>query len=192
MRDKILIILSSVLLAAVVIEGYYLYKINSKVESSSSYYKPASKKENTLLKQLSINQNINPFKEFQQMQENMDKVFGSFNAKFQNNPDFDKFFKNFSISPALDMMQSGNKYVVNINIPGSTKNNIKVSVKDHILKVKAKMQETNNKKGSKYIQKERYIGSFERELTLPQNADESSIKTIYKNGVLTITFDKKN
>jgi len=121
MRDKILVILSSVLLVAVVIEGYYLYKINSKVESSSSYYKPASKQENTLLKQLSINQNINPFKEFQQMQENMDKVFGSFNAKFQNNPNFDKFFKNFSISPALDMKQSGNKYIININIPGSTK-----------------------------------------------------------------------
>ncbi len=191
MRDKILIVLSSILLIAVGIEGYYLYKMNSRFVSKSSYYKPTTKQDDNLFKQLTINQNINPFKEFQTMQEEMNKVFGSFNARFQNDPDFDRFFRNFSISPALDMKQVGNKYIISVEIPGSKKNNIKVNIKNHILKIKAITRDEKENKNSKYIQKERYIGNFERELTLPGDADENSIKTKYVNGVLTITLNKK-
>ncbi len=190
--NKILIVLSSILLLAVGIEGYYLYKMNSRFINKSSYYKPTTKKDDNLFRQLTINQNVNPFKEFQAMQEDMNKIFGSFNAKFQNDPDFDRFFKNFSISPALNMKQVGNKYIISVEIPGSKKNNINVSVKNHILKIEAKTQEKKESKNSKYIQKERYIGNFERELTLPRDADEASLKTKYINGVLTITLDKKN
>ena len=211
MRDKILIILSTLLVIAVGIEGYYLYKMNNKLNSKESYYKPVHKivkvpktvastsvknnkiQQNDPFRQfaLSNNLNINPFKEFQKMQEEMNKVFGSFNARFQNDPDFDKFFKDFTVSPSLDMKDMGDKYVINIDIPGSKENNIKVSVKNHILKVEAKTSNKIDKKSSHFIQQERYIGNFEREITLPSDADENSLKTKYVNGVLVITLKKK-
>jgi HSP20 family protein len=208
MRDKILVILSSILIVAVAIEGYYLYEMNHKLNSKEAYYKPVAKQniktniQNSTNKQiktidpfkqfaLSNNLNINPFKEFQKMQEEMNRVFGSFNAKFQNDPDFDKFFKDFTVSPSLDMKDMGDKYVINVNIPGSKENNIKVSVKNHILKVEAKTSNQIDKKSSHFIQQERYIGNFEREITLPSDADENSLKTKYVNGVLVITLKKK-
>ena len=211
MRDKILIILSSILIIAVGVEGYYLYQMNNKLKSKESYYKPVHKivkvskpsvsissKKNSLqsndpFKQfaLSNNLNLNPFEEFKKMQEEMNRIFGSFNAKFQNDPDFDKFFKDFSISPSMDMKDMGDKYVINVDIPGSKENNIKVSVKNHILKVEAKTSNKIDKKGSHFIQQERYVGNFEREITLPSDADENSLKTNYVNGVLVITLKKK-
>ena len=211
MRDKILIILSTLLVIAVGIEGYYLYKMNNKLNSKESYYKPVHKivkvpktvastsvknnkiQQNDPFRQfaLSNNLNINPFKEFQKMQEEMNKVFGSFNARFQNDPDFDKFFKDFTVSPSLDMRDMGDKYVINVDIPGSKENSIKVSVKNHILKVEAKTSNKVDKKGSHFIQQERYVGNFEREITLPSDADENSLKTKYVNGVLVITLKKK-
>lgn len=212
MRDKILIILSSILVIAVAIEGYYLYEMNHKLNSKEAYYKPVSikntqkiNKPNTQNSQanqpqsidpfkqfaLSNNLNLNPFKEFQKMQEEMNKVFGSFNAKFQNDPNFDKFFKDFTVSPTLDMKDMGDKYVINVNIPGSKENNIKVSINNHILKVEAKTSNKIDKKDSHFIQQERYIGNFEREITLPSDADENSLKTKYLNGVLIITLKKK-
>ncbi len=211
MRDKILIILSTVLLIAVGIEGYYLYKMNDKLNSKESYYKPVHKivkiskpnvstssKKNSLQPNdpfrqfaLSNNLNLNPFEEFKKMQEEMNRVFGSFNAKFQNDPDFDRFFKDFTVSPSIDMKDMGDKYVINVNIPGSKENNIKVSVKNHILKVEAKTTNKIDKKNSHFIQQERYIGNFEREITLPSDADENSLKTNYINGVLVITLKKK-
>ncbi len=211
MRDKILIVLSTILVIAVGIEGYYLYKMNDKLTSKESYYKPVHKivkssrpsastsiqknkmQSNDPFKQfaLSNNLNLNPFEEFKKMQEEMNKVFGSFNARFQNDPDFDKFFKDFTVSPSLDMKDMGDKYVINVNIPGSKENNIKVSIKNHTLKVEAKTSNKIDKKGSHFIQQERYIGNFEREITLPNDADENSLKTKYVNGVLVITLKKK-
>jgi len=217
MRDKILIFLSTVLLVAVGVEGYYLYKMDKKLNSKEAYYKPVVQKSINHLKpqvskqvknqtnisqsptnsdpfkQFALNNNLtlNPFKEFQKMQEQMNKVFGSFNARFQNDPDFDKFFKDFTVSPSLDMKDLGDKYVINIDIPGSKENNIKVSVKNHILKVEAKTSNKIDKKSSHFIQQERYVGNFEREITLPSDADENSLKTKYINGVLVITLKKK-
>ncbi len=211
MRDKILIFLSAVLLLAVGTEGYYLYQMNKKLNEKERYYQPVKKivqqksskitplaktsKPNGQIvdpfKEFALNSNLNPFKEFQKMQEEMDRLFGSFNAKFQNDPDFDKFFRDFTVSPSLDMKDMGDKYVINVNIPGSKENNIKVSVKNHILKVEATTKNKTDKKGSHYIQKERFIGKFEREITLPSDADENSLKTKYINGVLVITIKKK-
>ncbi len=216
MRDKILLILSILLLIVVGIEGYYLYDMHKKLNSKEAYYKPvqvakmkntptlSTKSSNTMQKStikpsidpfrqfaLSNNLNINPFEEFKRMQEQMNKIFGSFNAKFQNEPDFDRFFKDFTVSPSLDMRDMGDKYVINVNIPGSKENNIKVSIKNHILKVEAKTSNKIDKKNSHYIQQERFVGKFEREITLPSDADENSLKTKYLNGVLVITLKKK-
>jgi len=195
MKDKILIILFTILLVAVGVEGYYLYQMNKQIINKSSYYQPiVQKNTNTnryILKQINPNIATNPFKEFQRMQEEMNKIFGNFNAEFQNDPNFDKFFQGFSVSPAMDMKDIGNKYIITVDMPGSKKSNIKVTVKNHILKVSAKTETIKDKKSSNYIQKERYIGNFEREITLPNDANEDSLKTKYLNGVLTITLDKK-
>ncbi|NPA73245.1 MAG: Hsp20/alpha crystallin family protein [Epsilonproteobacteria bacterium] len=206
MRDKILIILTLILVLAVGIEGYYLYKMNQQIKNQYSYYKPIKQQQRSPINssanssgggasfaQISPNAvMINPFKEFQKMQEEMNRVFGSFNAKFQNDPDFDRFFQDFSLSPALDMKDAGDKYIITVEIPGSKKSSINVNVKNHILSVVAKSESVTDNKNANYIQKERLVGNFEREITLPSDADEKSMKTRYDNGVLTITFKKKS
>ncbi len=197
MKDKILIVLSTILLIAVGIEGYYLYQMNKQITNKSSYYQPIVQKNRNqitnkdILKQINPNIAINPFKEFQRMQEEMNRVFGNFNAEFQNDPDFEKFFQGFSVSPAMDMRDAGDKYIITVEIPGSKKSSIKVDVKNHILKVVAKIEKTSDNKNPNYIQKERYVGNFEREITLPNDADVNSLKTKYDNGLLTITILKK-
>ncbi len=190
MRDKILIALSVTLLFAVGVEGYYLYQMNKQIANKSSYYQPTVDN-NEILKQLNTNTNLNPFKEFQKMQEQINKMFGTFNAKFQNNPDFNKFFQNFSTLPLMNMEENGNKYIISMGIPSSKKDKIKINIKNGILKVVAKTKHIQNNKNSKFIQKERYVGDFEREVTLPNDANTSNMKTIYKNGVLKIIILKK-
>jgi len=195
MKNKILTSLIILLLTVVGVEGYYLHKKNIQHSDNNPYYKPISQNNNltksNINKQIFNNLNINPFKEFQKMQEQMDKTFGSFNAKFQNDSNFNQFFKNFSIIPKIDMKDTGDKYVISAEIPGSKKNSIKVNIKNHILTIEAKTESFKNTKSSTFIQKERYIGNFERSITLPNDADENSLKTKYINGILTITLSKK-
>jgi len=53
-----------------------------------------------------------------------------------------------------------------------------------------KRQEQEKKEGG-FHRIERSYGSFQRALNLPDNADQESIKAAFKNGVLTITMDKR-
>jgi HSP20 family protein len=45
--------------------------------------------------------------------------------------------------------------------------------------------------GVKYLRMERRMGKFMRRFPLPEGADVDSIKAEYKDGVLTVTVDKK-
>jgi Hsp20/alpha crystallin family len=52
-----------------------------------------------------------------------------------------------------------------------------------------RQNETDNKKG-KYQYRERFVGQFQRALTLPGSANAAKMTTEYANGVLTITIPK--
>lgn len=50
---------------------------------------------------------------------------------------------------------------------------------------------TSEKQGVKYLRMERRMGKFMRRFPLPESADLESIRAEYKDGVLTVTVDKK-
>ena len=50
---------------------------------------------------------------------------------------------------------------------------------------------TGEKQGVRYLRMERRMGKFMRRFPLPESADLDSIRAEYKDGVLTVTVDKK-
>lgn len=139
---------------------------------------------------------FDPFVEMQKMHEEMDKIFNNFNQKMQNDGAFDKFkpFKNsdFGIQPDIDLKDKGNHYELKANIPGADNQKINVITKDGMLKIEATTKKSSEKKeGDKYLKEERYVGSYTRMLSLPKDADEANVSNSYKDGVLTVTINKK-
>ena len=94
------------------------------------------------------NSTINPFEEIRKLQQQMDQIFNRFHQKFLNDAAFAKFDDTFSNTPAIDLKDSGDKYIVKANIPGADKNSIKVTEKDGLLTIKAK---TSREKGEKKV-----------------------------------------
>ncbi len=131
------------------------------------------------------------FKDFQKLQEDLNKVFENFNTKFSNTDIDDKFFNGIAFSPNTDLKELGNHYEVKVDLPGVDDTNINVAVKNNILEIDAKSQKSKEEKNDKFIKKERFIGEFHKSLTLPKDADGSKLKTDYKNGVLSISIPKK-
>ncbi len=150
-----------------------------------------------------INKTFDPFEDMHQirqhmikMQEEMDKIFGNFHQKMRMDSRFGDFepFKNsfFKIEPAVDFKDKGDHYEIKANIPGADNQKIDVSAKDGMLKIEATTSKSHEeKKDDKFLKQERYMGSYLRELSLPKDADEGSIKNSYKDGVLTVTIKKK-
>lgn len=113
-------------------------------------------------------------------------MFGS--PLFQNMPQG----AGFDFTPAVDLEETKDAYIVKSDLPGLEKDKIDLTVRENVLTIEG-VRETaskteDQKKG--YYAQERSYGSFARSLSLPGPVDESKISAVYKNGVLTITLPK--
>ena len=82
-----------------------------------------------------------------------------------------------------DIKEKKDKYLIDIDLPGYEKENIKMEISDGYLTVHANVnKEVDDEKG-KYVRKERYVG---------ENVKEEEIKAKFKNGTLTIEVPKKD
>ena len=151
-----------------------------------------------------ITKNSEPFDPFRdmhdmrqhiiKMQEEMDKFFGDFHQKMRMDSHFDNFepfkYNSFNMKPAVDFKDKGDFYEIKANISGADKK-IDVTAENGMLKIEATTSREKEDKNDKFLKQERYMGSYVRVLSLPKDADEGSMKNSYKDGVLTITIDKK-
>ena len=84
------------------------------------------------------------------------------------------------------------KYLIDIDLPGYEKENIKIELEDGYLTVHAN-RDTNNeeKEEGKFVRKERYVGSCSRSFYVGDAVEIEDIKASFKNGTLKIEVPKK-
>ncbi len=141
---------------------------------------------------LQAEESLNPFEEMQKIQQEMDRMFQSLHQRMLKDDMFKKYDLALSSNkPAMDMEDLGKKYRVRLNIPGVDYKNIKISIKDRELIVKAKTEREKREERGNFVKQERFVGSYERMIPLPKDANGDKIKSTYKDGVLEILIDKK-
>lgn len=92
-----------------------------------------------------------------------------------------------------DIKEKGDNYLIDIDLPGYDKENIKISVDNGYLTISASMdKKIENEKEGKFIHQERYIGECSRSFYVGEELNESDIKASFKNGTLRITLPKQN
>lgn len=105
----------------------------------------------------------------------------------------DPFFeRNENKIMKTDIKEKGDKYLVEIDLPGYEKEDIKIEVEDGYLTVHAKVNkaEVESKEDGKYIQKERYSGECARSFYIGEDIKQEDIKANFKNGILTLSFPR--
>ena len=93
-------------------------------------------------------------------------------------------------NPAVDIFEDGDSIVVKAEIPGMSKDNITVDVKDRVLTLKGERSADNEVKEDNYFRRERTYGRFERAFTLPADVKADDIKAEYTDGVLKVIVPK--
>lgn len=112
---------------------------------------------------------------------------------------FDDFFKdpffesNESSVMKTDIKEKDNSYVLDVDLPGYKKEDIKMHMEDGYLIINAKTNKENDEKdkNGKYIRKERFFGECSRSFYLGNDIKEEDIKANFKNGTLNIEVPKK-
>jgi len=96
-----------------------------------------------------------------------------------------------SLYPTVDITESDNGYRITADLPGLSKEAIKVSVEDGVLSISGeKKQESEKKEKDRYYHFERSYGKFCRSFSLPANVDNANIDAKYNNGVLEVLLKK--
>ena len=91
-----------------------------------------------------------------------------------------------------DIKEKKDKYLIDIDLPGYEKENIKLEVEDGYLLVHATMNsDKEEKEEGKYVRKERYVGSCLRSFYVGDDVKSEDIKASFKNGTLKIEVPKK-
>ncbi len=93
--------------------------------------------------------------------------------------------------PAIDIYQTDNDVVVEMNVPDFDPEKIDISVKNQVLTVKGETEKKEEEKKKNYWKKEIRRGSFERSIRLPIEIDEDKVEATYDKGILKIVMPKK-
>jgi len=111
---------------------------------------------------------------------------------------FDEFFTNDlsttqgKLSPAVDIAEEKEKYVVKADLPGIKQEDVQVEVDDGVLKIhgERKREVSEGSEENHYHYFERTYGSFERRFVLPKDTDPEKVKAKIKDGVLEVEIPK--
>lgn len=92
-----------------------------------------------------------------------------------------------------DVAEKDGNYVLDIDLPGYSKEDIKIELNEGYLTVTATKDESKEEKDKKgkYIHQERFVGQCSRSYYAGEGLTEEDIKASFKNGILTLVFPKE-
>ena len=97
-----------------------------------------------------------------------------------------------AFSPRIDVVENERGYQVEADLPGVTKNDLKVSVDGSRVTIEAEVRrETERKEGESVMHTERVVRKYARSFELPHEVDDAQAVAKLEHGVLTLTLPKK-
>lgn len=139
-----------------------------------------------------MSETSNPFQMMRRFTKDMERLFTDFNGfNFPTffRPDFVPFrmeFEKVGWIPALEVLQNNGNFIVRMDLPGMTKDAVKVEITNELLTISGERKEEKEDKGEGFYRTERSYGSFFRQIPLPEGAKTENATATFADGVLEI------
>ena len=135
---------------------------------------------------------VTPFGFMRRFTEDMEKLFKDFQAfRFPSflgrelSP-FLKEFEDVDWVPKVEILRHNADFTVRAELPGLTKNDVKVEVTKDALTISGERKETKEEKREGYYRTERSYGNFYRLIPLPEGVNTEKATATFDNGLLEI------
>lgn len=139
----------------------------------------------------------NPFQLFDRFADEMDRLFGDFGfgrsflmprtARGLRTPWRGAGESLETWAPAIEVFQRNNELVIRADVPGLTKDDIKVDVTDDAVTLEGERKREHHEEREGLYRSERSYGNFCRVIPLPEGAMADQAKATFNHGVLEIT-----
>jgi HSP20 family protein len=133
-----------------------------------------------------------PFTFMRRFSEEMDRLFEDFGfGRGWQLSALERSYDPFSSavwSPQVEVFTRDKQLVVRTDLPGMTKDDIKVDITDDALVIRGERKSEREEDEEGYYRSERSYGSFYRQIPLPQGIDAKDATADFRNGVLEISM----
>ncbi len=123
-------------------------------------------------------------------------VFGPRGLQNEMNRIFSDYFGAASettistLTPAMDLVDTKDSVKIKVELPGMTKDDVDISLKDDTLTIKGEKKRVKEEEDENRYYVERSFGTFSRTLTLPSKVNPESVEARFREGVLEINLPK--
>ena len=93
-------------------------------------------------------------------------------------------------NPALDVYEDKDNVTVKAELPGMKREEIEVSLHDGALTISGERKSEHKHEDAEVYRSERFVGRFQRTVSLPSPVASDKVKAQYKDGILTVTLPK--
>lgn len=129
-----------------------------------------------------------PFAMMRRMMEDMDRMFGDWKLGRSLFAPMNDVRESFDTTwrPQIEMFEKGNKFIVQVDLPGLKKEDIALEVVDGNLVMRGERKKEHEEKREGFYRSERVYGSFYRTVPLPEGVTMNDISAHFKDGILQI------
>jgi HSP20 family protein len=127
--------------------------------------------------------NASPFELMRRFTEEMDRVFEGWGFSRRSWPGAETM----AWSPDVEVFERDNNLVVRVDLPGLSKDDIKVEMTDQGLVIQGERKREHEEKGEGWYRSERSYGQFYRLIPVPEGVNADQAQAHFENGVLEIS-----
>jgi HSP20 family protein len=91
-------------------------------------------------------------------------------------------------SPAIDVYQDKDQFTVVAEVPGMKKEDLNLTLHNGVLTISGERK--REEKSDQGFRSERFVGRFQRSITLPASVDATRVKASYQDGLLKVVLPK--
>lgn len=128
----------------------------------------------------------NPTNDFMNLQREMNRIFNGIMPQAKRDEDYESAVW----SPRADVTEDSDSYVLTFDLPGMTREDVKINFNDNTLKISGERKETTENSAATCHRVERVFGKFYRSFNFPTQVNAEKISASLSNGVLTVTVPK--
>lgn len=126
---------------------------------------------------------LSPFNALNQMNRELNRVFNDQSLTAQ-------LLEDTHWTPQVDITENDDSFHVSVDVPGVSPEQMEISLHKGLLTIRGKRNTDNETEDDKFSRRERIRGSFSRQFSLPDSANEETVTAKSVNGVLKITIPK--
>jgi len=139
-------------------------------------------------------ESTNPFGMMRRFTRDMERLFEDFGgfrfpSVFSSEAlPFPTEFEEMDWMPQVEVLHNNGQFMVRADLPGMTKDDIKVELANDMLTISGERKAEKEEKREGFYRSERSYGNFYRQLPLPEGVMTEKAEATFTNGVLEVTM----